>query len=126
MQNISQITWSASPTEPRLTIVRQDGDSIDLTFTVTEDLFQLQGHFPGEPVLPGVAQVDWAVKFARHYLGMTGEITRLGQLKFSQLIVGGSHIRLNLDWRREAGRLYFTYHEGEKTCSTGFFELTAP
>lgn len=119
------MTYATHPTEPPLTIVRREGDSIEFAFRVEEQLFQLQGHFPNEPILPGVAQIDWAAKFARRYLGMEGDIIRVGQLKFTQIIAGGSDVRLHLDWRRDAGRLYFTYHMGGENCSSGFFELVA-
>lgn len=125
MQNASESIYASHPTEPPLKVEERDGDRVELAFTVDPDLFQLQGHFPGKPVLPGVAQIDWAVRFARRYLGMEGDIIRLGQLKFSALILGGSEVRLRLDWRRETHRLHFSYHMGEETCSSGFFELAA-
>ncbi len=124
MTEFSNIKWSDSRTLPDIRAEQLDGDIVELELFANADLFQFQGHFPEEPVLPGVAQIDWAAVFARKYFDITGNFTRLGQLKFSRLIVAGAVLRLRLEWHREKGRLHFAYHEGSEKCSSGFFELT--
>ena len=125
MTEHTNISWSDTPHLPDIRGERRDGNVIELDLFADAELFQFQGHFPNEPVLPGVAQIDWAMRFGREYLGLAAEISRLGQLKFSKLIVGNSNIVLRLEWREEKQRLMFSYSQGEETCSSGFFELTA-
>jgi 3-hydroxymyristoyl/3-hydroxydecanoyl-(acyl carrier protein) dehydratase len=125
MTEHTNVKWSEAPHLPEIRAERQDGNLIELDIFADARLFQFQGHFPNEPVLPGVAQIDWAMRFGQEYLSLAGEISRLGQLKFSKLIVGNSDIVLRLEWREEKQRLMFSYSQGEETCSSGFFELTA-
>lgn len=98
---------------------------VEFDLFVDAKLFQFQGHFPNEPVLPGVAQIDWAARLGKEHFGLTGTILRLGQLKFSKLIVANIDILLRLEWSREKQRLLFSYREGEEICSSGYFEFTA-
>lgn len=65
---------------------------------VGNDLAVLQGHFPNEPIVPGVAQVLWAAMLARrvfpavaHHL--TGEVRGL---KFKRPIQPGGRLRVSL------------------------------
>lgn len=125
MTENADIKWSDTPHLPEIQAERRDGAVIEFDLFVDAGLFQFQGHFPNEPVLPGVAQIDWAARLGREHFDLSGTITRLGQLKFSKLIVADSQILLRLEWNEEKQRLLFSYKEGEETCSSGFFELTA-
>ena len=111
---------------PEIRAERRMGNVVELDLFARGDLFQFQGHFPNEPILPGVAQIDWAARFAKSHLGITGNFKRLGQLKFSKLIVADSEIHLRLEWNREKNRLTFSYQMDGKNCSSGFFELAGP
>ena len=125
MTDNADIKWSDTPHLPEIRVERREETVIELDLFVDAGLFQFQGHFPNEPVLPGVAQIDWAARFGRERFGLTGTITRLGQLKFSKLIVADSQVLLRLEWSEEKQRLLFSYRDGEEICSSGFFELTA-
>ena len=84
---------------PRLPEVRQEmchGDRIEISLFIPPDLIYFDGHFPAAPILPGVAQVDWAVGYARRLLGLSGPFRRLEQLKFQQVIRPKMEVQLTL------------------------------
>lgn len=80
------------------------------------------GHFPGLPILPGVVQVDWAVRLAQ---GLIPELRcappclEIEHLKFQAVVRPGIELQLRLHWQADHRRLAFDYtHEG-RTCSNG-------
>jgi acyl-coenzyme A synthetase/AMP-(fatty) acid ligase/3-hydroxymyristoyl/3-hydroxydecanoyl-(acyl carrier protein) dehydratase len=67
------------------------------------------GHFPGDPILPGVAQIDWAVEFARECFTLPPHFLRLEALKFQRPLRPGMQVELALQWQPAAGVLAFRY-----------------
>ena len=59
------------------------------TLAMDPDLTAFQGHFPGHPVLPGVVQVDWAVRFGSEAFGPLGRFRAIEHLKFQDPIRPG-------------------------------------
>ena len=53
------MTGAALPT----VLERVSGPGETFTLAIGADLIAFRGHFPGNPVLPGVVQVDWAIRF---------------------------------------------------------------
>ncbi|WP_339716872.1 hypothetical protein [uncultured Sneathiella sp.] len=123
MQTSNDIRWSESRTEPDILSEHCNGDVVELELFAGRELFQFQGHFPGEPVLPGVAQIDWAARLARRYFGFDGEFQKMGQIKFAKLILADRKLRLRLEWQREKGRLTFLFSDDGELCSSGYFVL---
>ncbi|MEY4563079.1 MAG: hypothetical protein RLZZ618_2356 [Pseudomonadota bacterium] len=73
------------------------------------DLQAFEGHFPEAPLLPGVVQVDWAVRFARSFFSMPPRLQRMSQLKFQRPVVPGMRVQLTLQWNDESRVLSFAY-----------------
>jgi acyl-CoA synthetase (AMP-forming)/AMP-acid ligase II/3-hydroxymyristoyl/3-hydroxydecanoyl-(acyl carrier protein) dehydratase len=72
---------------PRIEIVKQDKTFAELKVFVTSNLRVLHGHFSGIPVVPGVAQVDWAIHFARLvFSDLSANCRRLDVIKFQMLL----------------------------------------
>lgn len=68
------------------------------------------GHFPGAPILPGVAQLDWAIAWGREaFPALPPRFTRVDALKFQQVVPPGTALALALDWSPERGTLGFRY-----------------
>ncbi|HLQ75034.1 MAG TPA: 3-hydroxyacyl-ACP dehydratase FabZ [Alloiococcus sp.] len=70
--------------------------------TINEEVFQ--GHFPGEPVLPGVYIVEAMAQAGSIPLlkqdgfeGMTGYLGGLNKVKFRQKVVPGDVLRIEVD-----------------------------
>jgi len=76
---------------------------------IDADLLVFDGHFPAVPILPGVAQLDWAVGFARECFVLPPRFLRLDTLKFQSPVRPGMVLTLTLTWRPEPGSLAFTY-----------------
>lgn len=94
-----------------------------LSFVADHDLFQFQGHFPGQPVLPGVAQLDWAVLFAKERFSGLGQIHEVAQLKYKRLIRPGDRLSLKLDYQRKKGQVIFNYSIDGDVCSSGIIKF---
>jgi 3-hydroxymyristoyl/3-hydroxydecanoyl-(acyl carrier protein) dehydratase len=91
-----------------------------------EDLAQVEGHFPGLPIVPGVAQVDWAVKLAARHLGLGIEVAQWFQIKFRRVMVPGSEVTLTLGLNRARAKLAFEYRTGAEMLSSGSIRLAPP
>ena len=77
-------------------------------------------HFPGRPLLPGVVQVDWALRLGRRVYGEMGTFEALEHLKFQAPILPGEPISLRLDWAPAKGELAFEYWGNQGRKSSGF------
>ncbi|KGM54222.1 AMP-binding protein [Lysobacter daejeonensis GH1-9] len=67
------------------------------------------GHFPQVPILPGVAQLDWAVRFGREAFALPPHFLRMEMLKFQRVARPGMRIRLHLEWLSQKSALAFRY-----------------
>jgi 3-hydroxymyristoyl/3-hydroxydecanoyl-(acyl carrier protein) dehydratase len=93
---------------PDADVISRSAAQLELDLHVPPDLVYFDGHFDGAPVLPGVTQIDWAIRYGREYLHVEGAFVRLEAIKFHRLIHPGATVRLRLDWRAAIASLRFT------------------
>ncbi|WP_148253032.1 AMP-binding protein [Aidingimonas lacisalsi] len=74
-----------------------DDDHCDIDLEVPERLTYLRGHFADNPVVPGVAIIQWVVDLAREFLAVTGRFQRLERIRFALSLLPGERARLSLD-----------------------------
>jgi 3-hydroxymyristoyl/3-hydroxydecanoyl-(acyl carrier protein) dehydratase len=98
---------------------RASGAEEAFTLVMDPDLTAFQGHFPGNPILPGVVQVDWAIRFGALAFGDLGRFRGVDQLKFQDLIQPGEVLELKLGFDPGHGRLRFRFQAGSARKSSG-------
>jgi 4-coumarate--CoA ligase (photoactive yellow protein activation family) len=95
-------------------------DARKLTFTIPADLRWFDGHFPGNPVLPGVAQLDGLVaRQVERLWPDAGALRAVKRLKFSQVIRPGERISVLLDRDADRGIVAFSIEGREGRCASG-------
>lgn len=108
-----------------LSAVERDGEW-QLELQVPLDLAHFSGHFPQTPVLPGVVQIDWAQHLARQLIErLPPRFVGMEVLKFQQLVRPGDPLQLSLRFDASRGKLYFSFRNGDKACSSGRILLGA-
>ncbi|WP_458766141.1 AMP-binding protein [Cupriavidus basilensis] len=87
----------------------QDALSVAAELEVSEDLAVFDGHFPGSPIVPGVAQVDWVMALAPERLPVPprARFRRIEILKFQAVITPGTLVHMTLAWQPERSALAF-------------------
>jgi 3-hydroxymyristoyl/3-hydroxydecanoyl-(acyl carrier protein) dehydratase len=90
---------------------------LDLHVPIELDYFA--GHFPNLPVLPGVVQIDWAVRYARAHFTLAGCFTALEHIKFQSLVLPDAKLQLLLKWDEQKKRLEFSFSTSERKYSSG-------
>ncbi len=108
----------ARPREPRKLAERRDEDALHREIEVPRDLASLEGHFPGWPLVPGVAQLGWAVEAAEELLGQRLDVRGVEVLKFKEVLLPGARATLEVlatadDRARERVRFRIATAEGE-------------
>ena len=73
-----------------------DATSAELAFTLTPDMPWFSGHFPGEPIMPGVAQVHLAARLAEELWGFEPSNHALHRVKFKRLLKPHRPVTLSL------------------------------
>ena len=94
-----------------------------LTFTIAEDHPALPGHFPGQPIVPGVVLLDYAIRAMGVALNRSLDTCRLSSAKFPASALPGATLTLAFELAA-SGSIRFTVSAGERTVASGV--LAAP
>ena len=85
---------------------------------VPADLLYFQGHFPGAPILPAIAQLLTLVVDRIHFVWPDlGQPRRVARLKFMRAIDPGDEIEVQLE--RAGAEVRFTLLRGATDCTRG-------
>ncbi len=108
-----------SPNQPWWVHRSGDPQSFSGLLWVAPDMPVFDGHFPNNPILPGVLQIDWAITAAADAFEATPPtgFARMSQIKFLHPISPGNWLKLNLT--REGTSVAFDYHLPEHVCTKG-------
>lgn len=109
-----------------LAIRRLDDDTAEVAIALPADHPAFAGHFPDRPILPGVVQLDWAVRLAARSFGHAFRPTRRFQIKYTRLLTplpADSSVSLRLGRVRRG--ITFTYRVGDTILSSGRIWLDA-
>ena len=94
---------------PHKRLIEKEGQRALFELTAPHDLLYFDGHFPNAPILPGVAQVDWAVMFSRECFELPPVFRSIHALKFQQVIRPESAFSLELLHDAAKGCVSFKY-----------------
>lgn len=109
--------------EPKLkpTIISEERseNGIILKMRVDEDIEYFKGHFNSFQLLPGVAQVDWAVHYGTTMLNTPTVFQGMEVIKFFKPLQPGSEVELELTWKADKQKLQFLFLSSEGKYSSG-------
>lgn len=105
--------------EPEVIAERSGEGTIELDLRVPEELDCWPGHFPGDPVLPGVLQLRWVMAVLGRACPTEGPLTRVEALKFRDLIRPGEALNLRIETRTAGREFAFVIERGGRTVAEG-------
>ena len=106
---------------PSLIDIRQaEGDAsvVELDMLIDPSLEYFDGHFPDQPVLPGVVQIHWAGECAKRLFNLRGFSTLQGT-KFNGMVLPSTTLSLKLTFKAEKSSVRFDYFNAEHKFSAG-------
>ncbi|MDO6566971.1 AMP-binding protein [Alteromonas sp. 1_MG-2023] len=104
---------------PAIKHISKDTLNVTISCTIPRDLVYLDGHFDQAPILPGVAQVHWAQKYADEYFDISGKFSHLEVVKFANVIQPDEDIDLLLAFSPEKQKVTFSYRSEKGVHSSG-------
>ena len=104
---------------PLIRFCRMEQDTVSLDLSLQAELCYFQGHFPEQPVLPGVTQVSWADYFGRLFFNITLPFFRMEVIKFKSIIQPDEQLTLKLCRNTENGKLYFDIFNNTQSFASG-------
>lgn len=100
---------------------------VEIVLHLDPNLFWFGGHFAVQPLLPGVAQLDWAMHYATTLLTPGWRFHSIQNVKFRAPLLPETTVTLALSWQEARQILTFSYqrHDGEArhTASSGKIRL---
>ena len=104
--------------EPKMqnVAVTESSFSAELVFDAAAPYFQ--GHFPSTPILPGVAQLGFAERFAEAVAGRAMTLKGVRKMKFMRVIVPGESVSVSVV-RKDESEFTYEYRKEEGPCSSG-------
>jgi acyl-CoA synthetase (AMP-forming)/AMP-acid ligase II/3-hydroxymyristoyl/3-hydroxydecanoyl-(acyl carrier protein) dehydratase len=94
-------------------------DAAQIVFKLDPQMIWFDGHFPEQPVLPGIAQVHMAVQWAQHLWNWRPMGGSLSQVKFRRVLRPGDVVELSLSRLASQQRLKFACRLGDIVASEG-------
>ncbi len=111
---VSDTTWQSYyrkkvPDKRRPWWIHRDSELGSALALIEPDLDYFRGHFPGQPLLPGVVQINWAVALGAQTFGAQyskQQFAGLARVKFKAPVLPGAILRFQLQPTR--GRIALT------------------
>lgn len=100
-----------------------DAGSATLSLYLQPELFWFKGHFPQQPILPGVTQIHWALHYATEIFSFKHKFRGIEVVKFQRPLPPQERITLILNWDAEKYKLSFQYLCDGQTASSGRINL---
>ena len=104
----------------------RSGDTLHYELRVPPTLAHFAGHFPGLPILPGVVQVDWAMRLAADHLPAVRAVASIDRLKFMAPVAPGALLKLTLAHDAARRRVQFSYRLDGRECASGVIVYREP
>lgn len=105
---------------PEFRLLERTDDSARLALNVDAKNPFFEGHFPEAAILPGVVQVDWAMRAARDlFAELPAEFGGMEALKFRNVIVPDTKLELSLRFTAAKGEITFEWKSEKGVCSSG-------
>jgi len=104
---------------PMYILQHRDQQHAELEVRWDRQLPYFAGHFPNAPVLPGVAQVHWAIKIGREFFEIPDSFHALHGVKFQHVVLPDDVTRLTLQFDAHKNCLSFAYSSATKQHSSG-------
>lgn len=104
---------------PIVKLLRRDENCAEFELIWPLNLRYFEGHFPESPILPGIVQVDWAIKTGRQFFALPDKFRAMHALKFQHVILPESLVNLKLDYDQKKSCLSFSYLSPAKQHSSG-------
>jgi 3-hydroxymyristoyl/3-hydroxydecanoyl-(acyl carrier protein) dehydratase len=108
---------------PQVSRPERTGAALDFTLDLAPDHPVFDGHFPDTPILPAVAQIDWALRLARAHFPVPAGFKAAHSLKFLRIVQPPVKLSLRLAPAGEHA-VSFTYSHRGSACSSGRIEFT--
>lgn len=102
---------------PTIVACEATADGREYRLEVPAELVWFDGHFPGDPILPAVVQIDWAIHYGRELGFDPDQFSGFSRLKFKQVIQPMTELRLVLTAAEE--KLRFTFESADGLYSQG-------
>ena len=103
----------------RLGPIRQEGDAVTRNAVVPPNCALFEGHFPGTPVLAGVAELsELVLPTVAAAWPELGSVRGMSRLKFRRPIGPGDELELILR-RGRPDRVSFEIRRGQQSCASG-------
>ena len=100
-------------------VLEKTENSVTLEFLIPAESPYFDGHFRGFPILPAVAQVDIAVRFAAGHFGTGVDILEIKRIKFSNRVIPDVPYHLRLEKSERTLLFKFISIAGETVYSSG-------
>ena len=125
---IESLTALFDPKHPEPIDWELNRNNLTLTFKARERLPYFDGHFPGWPILPGVAQIQIAVEESGRYLKTPLEVKEVSNLKFMTIIRPETILKLKVDFDPASLKLRFAFisPDGRTKFSSGTVHFFKP
>ena len=119
----------AAPRLPRVIELEHDAQvqpqRVLLSVSAPAKLLYFDGHFTDAPILPGVAQLDWAIHYGRQYFDLPPRFRSVQALKFQQVIQPEQTVQLELLYDAAKGSLQFRYTSDAGAHASGRISMQA-
>jgi len=92
---------------------------VKLELKVLSKLVYFSGHFPEQPILPGVTQLAWAEYFGKLFFDIEQPFLCMEVIKFKKIIRPDDTISLSLNWNSDNNKLYFEIISETDSHSSG-------
>jgi len=107
-------------------ILEKNENSISLLFTIAESSPYFDGHFPGFPILPAVAQLDIVINFARCYFNTASALSKIKKIKFVKTINPSVTLLLKIELKENVITFKIAAPDESEMYSGGTIILTSP